>query len=481
MDQPEIVQVVTGETMAEIRHGRDRAETGLVELRLDGVADLDVDAALAGRTCRVIVTCRAAWEGGAFDGSEEDRLRVLARAAAAGAEFVDVEWKADRRRFDAGRAAVVLSHHDFSGTPADLADRVRAMRAERPAVVKVAVTPTRLRDLLVLRTAVMPAGDKAHVAIAMGFPGYLSRACPAAFGSAWTYAGTNAPGQLSAADLRDVFRVSAQSPRTIVYGVAGSPLGHSASPAMHNAMLAALGLDAVYVPFETDDASELFAVAEAFGVQGLSVTAPLKEAVFAAVPAADDLSRRIGATNTLRVGDDGWEGRNFDVAGLLAPLEARGVPLAGRRAVVLGAGGAGRMAAWALQSKGVRVEVAARRAERAEAVAAELGVAVSPWPPVPGWDLLVNTTPVGTWPHVEASPLDEEVVEGGLVYDLIYNPEETRLLAQAAARGAATIGGLEMLVGQACLQFDWWTGHRAEPGVMIEAARRFIGQARRHV
>ncbi len=246
-------------------------------------------------------------------------------------------------------------------------------------------------------------------------------------------------------------------------------------------MLCALGLDAVYVPFETAEAEELLEVAAAFGVRGLSVTAPLKESVFADVPTSDALAQAIGALNTLKRSTDAWEGRNFDVAGLLAPLDARGVDLRGRRVVVLGAGGAARMAVWALQSRGAVVEIAARRSDRSGSVAAEFGAAPSAWPPAPGWDLLVNTTPVGTWPHVDESPLERDAIRGRLVYDLIYNPEETTLLRWAREAGAETIGGLEMLVGQACLQFEWWTGERADPQVMTEAARRFIGQAQRDV
>ncbi|MEO8481770.1 MAG: type I 3-dehydroquinate dehydratase [Acidobacteriota bacterium] len=478
--QPQVVQVVTGRTMAEIRRGRDAAVADLIELRLDGVADLDVAAALSGRHLPVIVTCRASWEGGAFDGSEEERFAVLSRAVALGAEFVDVEWKADRRHFVvSGRTQLVLSHHDFEGTPADLAGRVRAMRAERPDILKIAATPTRLRDLVAIRDAM--AFNEPHVAIAMGFLGHISRSCPAAFGSCWTFAGTNAPGQLGADDLRRVYRVASQSSATTIYGVAGQPLGHSASPAMHNAMLGARGLDAVYVPFETADAAELLDVAQAFDVCGLSVTAPLKESAFAAVPSFDDLSREIGALNTLRRSDAGWDGRNFDMAGLLAPLDARGLDLRGRRVVVLGAGGAARMAVRALQSRGALVEIAARRIDRGETVARELGAVAAVWPPLIGWDLLVNTTPAGTSPNVDESPLEREAVQGRMVYDLIYNPEETTLLRWARQAGAETIGGLEMLVGQACLQFEWWTGHRADPQVMTEAARRFIGQAQRHV
>jgi 3-dehydroquinate dehydratase/shikimate dehydrogenase len=347
------------------------------------------------------------------------------------------------------------------------------MLATRADIVKIAITPGRLSDCVVLRDA-MRIG-RPHVAIAMGPQGQLTRLCPWLFESCWTYGGTAAPGQCSAADLRQVYRVQERSSSTAIYGVAGAPLAHSASPAMHNPAFQACGIDAVYVPFETADAGELLAVADAFGARGFSVTAPLKETTFARTPAVDDLSRRIGAINTLRRDDGGWAGRNFDVAGFLSPFDRRGRNLAGTRAVVLGAGGAARTAIWALTSRGARVAVSARREDRAAALAAEFGIAVVAWPPAPDWDLLVNTTPVGTWPRVADCPIPADRVRGGCVYDLIYNPAETALLAAARAAGAEAIGGLEMLVGQACQQFEWWTGQPAPAPVVEAAAAAFVG------
>jgi 3-dehydroquinate dehydratase/shikimate dehydrogenase len=472
-----VVETVSGRSLAELRAARDASRADMVELRLDGVEDLDVAGALGGRAKPVIVTCRPVWEGGRFDGGEDTRLALLARAIDHGADFVDIEWRADRRRF-AGRAAtaLVLSHHDFAGMPADLADRVRAMRAERPGVVKVAVTPSRLSDCLAFREAMR--FDDEHVAIAMGPVGQVSRLCPWLFGSCWSYAGTIAPGQVTAGELLDVFRVPQSSPATVIYAIAGAPLAHSASPAMHNAAFAALGIDAVYVPLETASGDELLAVGDAIGLAGASVTAPLKPDMFARSVPADDLVTRTGSVNTLRLRGGRWEGRNFDVAGFLAPLQRRGRPLRGARAVVLGAGGSARTAVWALKEEGARVEIAARRPAAARALAEAMGVEAAPWPPRPDWDLLVNTTPVGTWPRVEESPLDRSAVRGRAVYDLVYNPRETRLLAWAREAGADVIGGLDMLVSQACLQFEWWTGRQAPAAIMADAAERFIAERR---
>ncbi len=466
-----VCETVTATTMAELRTARDAVkDADLVELRLDGVADLDVAGALAGRRRPVIVTCRPSWEGGKWNGFEAKRLEVLAEAIRLGAEYVDVEWRADRRGLPVNeRTQLVLSHHDFRGMPADLADRVRAMRAERPAVLKIAVQASRLKDCLSLRDAI--AGGRDHVAIAMGSIGQVTRMWPAWLGSCWMYAGSAAPGQLSVKELIDVYRIRSTTAATGVYALTGAPLGHSASPAMHNAAFGVLKIDAVYVPLETADADEFMGVANEIGLAGASVTAPLKESLFARTDAADDTARQVRAVNTLRRGPRGWEGRNFDIEGFLRPLVRRKVPLRGTRAVVLGAGGGARAAAFGLKQQGAAVEVSARRTDRARGFAAALGVTVGAWPPAGGWDVLVNATPIGTWPNVDASPLPREAMCGRLVYDLVYNPPETTLLQSARSAGIDAIGGLEMLVTQACLQCEWWTGADA-PATVIERAAR---------
>jgi 3-dehydroquinate dehydratase/shikimate dehydrogenase len=463
--------------MAELRAARDRATNAdLVELRLDGVADVSVAGALAGRRRPVIITCRPSWEGGRWDGFEAKRLEILAEAFRLGAEYVDVEWRADRRSLPiTDHSRLVLSHHDFQGVPADLADRVRAMRAEYPGVLKIAVTTPRLADCLTLRDAV--AGGSDHVAIGMGPAGQVTRVWPAWLGSRWTYGGSAAPGQLTTRDLIDVYRVKQTTARTRVFGLTGSPLGHSASPAMHNAGFVTLGWDALYIPLETRDAEDFIAIADGIKLEGASVTAPLKGPLFVRADVTDATGRDVRAINTLRRQRSQWEGRNFDVAGFLAPLTRRHVALGGRRAVIVGAGGAARAAAWALKQQGARVEVSARRADRARAFASALGIGVGSWPPAPGWDVLVNATPVGTWPDVEASPVSSADLRGGLVYDLVYNPAETTLLRLAREAGLEAIGGLEMLVAQACLQCEWWTGGPAPAAVMDRAARGVVACA----
>ena len=461
MPRARICATVTGSTTSELRARRDdQPGADLVELRLDSVARPDVAGALAGRRGPVVVTCRPSWEGGGFAGSEDERRRILLEACARGAEYVDVECGAafaGEVIGARGGRGVVLSFHAFDGVPADLEDRYRAMRATGAEVVKIAAAAASLRESL--RVAGLGAGDEPRVLIGMGPAGAPSRVLAGRLGSCWTYAGDGvAPGQIDLDRMRDQFAARDVTERTAVYGVLGAPVGHSVSPAMHNAGFRAAGMDAVYLPLEAADVDDFAAFARAVDLCGASVTAPFKEAVAERVAACDDVGRAVGAVNTLRVEDNGWCGINTDVPGFLAPLAGR-MALAGARATVLGAGGSARAVGLALRQEQADVTICARRQERAASVARAVGARAAPLPPPPGsWDLLVNTTPAGTFPDVARSPLPRGPFDGRVVYDLVYNPATTRLMADAERAGCETIGGLDMLVAQAVRQFAWWTG-----------------------
>ena len=261
-----LCETVTGATLAELTRARDAADAAdLVELRLDGVSDLDVAGALAGRRTPVIVTCRPTWEGGRFDASEAERRAVLQRAFDLGAEYVDIEWKAG---FDTLIAAhhdrVIVSSHDFSGVPPDLSSRVHAMHETGAAVIKVAVTAARLTDTLPLVD--ITTGHDA-VVIGMGDAGVPSRLLASRFGSRWTYAGNGtAPGQVPARRMLEQFRFRDIGRDTSIFGVIGDNALRSPSPAMHNAAFAAAGMDAVCVPLPAADFADFLTFADAMCV-----------------------------------------------------------------------------------------------------------------------------------------------------------------------------------------------------------------------
>ena len=468
--------------MAELIAARDTAKRGdLVELRLDGVSDVDVAQALHGRPRPVIVTVRPTWEGGLFDGSEETRRALLLQALNEGAEYVDVEWRAgfadvitrDPRR-------IVISSHDFQSVPTDLAARATAMRQTGAGTIKIAIPATRLSDALPLLPI---AAEGNAVIIAMGDAGIPTRLLASRFGSRWTYAGDAvAPGQIPAARMLSEYRFRSVGAHTAIYGVVGNVGLHSMSPRMHNAAFEAAGLDAAYVPLCAADFEDFVGFAEAINIQGVSVTIPFKLDALRAASSADALTRAIGAANTLRRTEHAWEATNTDAPGFLEPLEAvYPGSLAGARVAVLGAGGAARAVVVALVSRGARVTVHARRAEQATEVAdlsrrrvghGEAGATAASWPPAPGsWDLLVNCTPLGGPSARRESPLPGGPFDGRLVYDLTYGDEESPLLREARTAGCLTLDGLPMLIAQAERQFEWWMGEKPKAGVMRDVVR----------
>jgi shikimate dehydrogenase len=269
------------------------------------------------------------------------------------------------------------------------------------------------------------------------------------------------------------------SARSVVVGVMGDPVRHSRSPTLHNAAFAALGLDWVSVAFEVraGDVTAALQGLRALGLRGVSVTMPLKEAVAQAVDRLSPETARLGAANCVVVEPDGLVGENTDGEGFLASLRrgARFEP-AGRRCVVIGAGGAARALALALGTAGAaEVVIVGRNPERAAeaaSLAGEVGRAGQATD-ARGADLVVNATPAGmegTASLTELPPVDPALLgPGQLVVDLVYAPRPTRWLELAARRGATTLDGLGMLVHQAARQIELWTGRRAPLTAMWRA------------
>lgn len=482
---PQLCVTVAGRTMEELRRARDAsASADLVELRLDGVDRPDVAAALDGRLRPVIVTCRPKWEGGAFEGSEEERRQILHDAIIAGAEFVDLEMRAgftqELVRLRRGRG-IVLSHHSFDEQLPDVQEILRTLLSTGAEVVKLACTVRSLVDTLPLYEVAghpdfrSPESESNRVLIAMGEPGASTRVLTARLGNRWTYAGASlAPGQIPASRLLGEYRFRRIRPDAALYAVVGNPVAHSLSPAMHNAGFDHLGLNAAYVSLEAKDADDFVQFARAMKLRGASITAPFKVDMLSRVDSSDALASEIGALNTLSVNGDRWLGSNTDVAGFVTPLKGR-MALKGTRAVVLGAGGAARAVAVALRREGATVALSARRTGEARQVAATIGVTAGTYPPAPGsWDVLVNATPGGSR-EGDPSPMEGIPLDGEIVFDLVYSPSETALIRQAREAGCWTIGGIEMLIGQAERQFETWTGHAPPAGLFREAVEAAPG------
>jgi shikimate dehydrogenase len=259
-----------------------------------------------------------------------------------------------------------------------------------------------------------------------------------------------------------------------VFGLIGNPVGHSLSPPMHESAYDELGIEARYVTFEPDPDAlpAALAGAEALGIAGLNVTIPFKRDVLSLVE-PDDLAARIGAVNTVDFSGTPT-GHNTDAEGVVRAFERHDVDLEGS-AVVVGAGGAGRAAAFALADEGMEVRIANRTVERAEELAGAVeGATAHPLATLPDLladaSVLVNATSVGM--EEDVSPVPEAALHGGLaVLDAVYRPIETRLLREAGAAGATTVDGAWMLLYQGVAAFERWTGREAPVDAMNRALR----------
>lgn len=280
---------------------------------------------------------------------------------------------------------------------------------------------------------------------------------------------------------------------TKLLGVIGDPIEHSLSPVMHNAAIAHLGADYVYLPLPVKPVDLETAIAgfRAIGVQGFSITIPHKQTIMSLLSSISPMSEAIGAVNTVVATPQGWVGTNTDVTGFVAPLEALGRDWSQSTVTVFGNGGAARAVVAGCAQLGVgQVQVVGRNQDKLKDFLTswshsllKVNLSVRDWSELPNLlpqtDLLVNTTPVGMHPHTNASPLREDearlVQAGAIAYDLIYIPSPTQFLQQATQQGAIAIDGLEMLVQQGAKALELWLDQPAPVDVMRQAVKQRLG------
>lgn len=283
--------------------------------------------------------------------------------------------------------------------------------------------------------------------------------------------------------------LSAINTATVMYGVFGDPIAHSKSPLMLNRAFGELGINAAYAAFHIKPGTLCDAVngIRALGFRGVNVTIPHKLEVMNYLDEVDEHAKVAGAVNTI-VNDDGrLTGYNTDGIGYVRSLkEETGFHAAGKKIVMIGAGGAAQGIGYALSKEGAKqVTVANRTVEKAEKLAAYLGS----WTDTRGTglaeleaelqdaDLVVQTTKVGMHPYVDELPFNAEWLHSGLlVSDIVYNPLETRLLKEAKARGALIHGGLGMFIYQGAYAFEYWTGNPAPVEAMRKAVEASFAQ-----
>jgi 3-dehydroquinate dehydratase/shikimate dehydrogenase len=490
------VSIGRGRHRALIAEHKHLAEIGaqLVELRLDYIQSaVNLSRLLPERPCPVVVTIRRERDGGKWAHSEEKRQMLIRQAIVAGCDYIDLEEDIAGKVPRFGKTKRIISYHDFAETPEDLEGLHARLAQHDPDVVKIATQVNHPHDNLRLMRLCKNA-NVPTVAIGMGEIGTPSRVLCKRFGAPFTYASLSAekvlaPGQLSYQQMKEVYRYEQINEETEIYGVIADPVAQSLSPLIHNAGFAQLKQNKVYLPFRvsSDQLPSFLADCAELGVKGLSVTIPHKEEILKHIAKADEATQRIGACNTVLFRPEGAMGYNTDYRAAMACIDQvfggdeNNPALSGRTMLVLGAGGVSRALVYGLRRRGADVVIASRTDEKAEQLAAMFQArAVS-------WDnrhtiraaLLVNGTPVGMHPVVNETPFDHRhLFHDTVVFDTVYNPEQTLLIKQAREAGSHTITGIDMFVGQAALQFKLFTGQMAPLELMRQVIRRAISAAK---
>ena len=470
----------------------------MAELRIDLLNESEREGivSFANRaSLPLILTCRKDVDGGRWCGSDSEREELLLKAMDGDFGFVDIEEDEESvalvvKAREKG-IRIIRSFHDFDETPADLEERLEAM-SRKGDLVKAAVMTRGSSDLLRL-FQVADAWKEGHpgednlILLGMGPYGVPSRILAGRMGCFLSFcspdAAETAPGHMSWDILHHLYRADRVGRDTRIFGIIGNPVLHTRSPQIHNPGFHSLHMNAVYLPFTVDDLPSFFSLAELLNLQGCSVTVPHKQAVREFLVEEDEAVSVVGACNTLLRRSDaeggGFRGANTDVIGFIDPLKdtlkealndtVKPVgSLMGMRAAVIGAGGAGRSAVYALVNEGCRVSIFNRSRERAVELAAEFGAEGGSLEELSArcsegnvnYDLIIQTTSVGMHGvHGDPDPIPFYNFRGTeLVYDIIYTPAETVMMKRASEAGCRVLGGMPMLKAQGRAQFRMFTG-----------------------
>ncbi len=477
----------------------------LENLTAEMVASLLAEVRVAGPSVPAIVTCRDKHEGGVIDYPESLRIEVLVTAVEAGAQFIDVEFANFvkphvRQAIEAAlaRASVcrlILSAHDFTGPFENIRSLYRDIRATWPrAIPKLVYTARHINDCFA-GFDLLHEAESDCIVLCMGPAGIIGRLLAGKLGGLVTFASLDeasgtAPGQVTIGQFKGLYRYDAIDAETELFGVIADPVGHSLSPAIHNACFAEMKMNRLYLPLLVQGGrDELFAFFDHIlerpwlDLRGFSITIPHKHSALEYVRAqggfVEPLAEKIGAANTLLIerratsDEQRLSTYNTDYAGALDAItkgmgitrsQFRDMPVA-----VVGAGGVSRAIVAGLTDAGANVTIYNRTVERAEQLAADFRCAWAGLDALPNLaaKLVVNCTSIGMSPKIDASPVPPEVLKPDMaVFDTVYNPAETLLLKQAQAAGAKTIDGIAMFVNQAMAQFKLFTGQTPDADLM---------------
>ncbi|MCP5454424.1 MAG: type I 3-dehydroquinate dehydratase [Spirochaetaceae bacterium] len=490
---PKICLCLTGSTIAQDLEAleRYRDKVDMVELRADyldpsELFHLRAFPEKAGMPS--ILTVRRKTDGGKFDLGEGVRLVTFARGLAfadsdrrKNFSYVDIEHDFHIPSIqEAARTfgtKIIRSKHCLDGMPADI-DKVWRELSSRPSEIpKLAVRANGMADVdSVFRLFEGGAGRGERVVVSMGEYGFCTRVLADRLGSMLVYASAAgagleapAPGQLDPSQLLETYRARDFDRDWSLYGILGGPaVIHSLSPIIHNAGFSALGLRSLYLPFPSDDVGSFLSLADRLGVRGFSITVPFKERVLPFLSRRSAEVEAIGACNTAIKDGSEWVGYNTDAYGFSSDVRRfLGVDsMKGLRATIVGAGGAAKAAAYALNSLGAKVCVVNRSMSKARRLAEAYGFEWSGMTERAADlmerynDLIVQTTSVGLEGGQDGDPIEWYEFSGReALYEAIYSPPETPVMRRARRAGCRVANGLGMLYAQAEAQFSLFSGH----------------------
>lgn len=463
------------------------AAVGILEVRADLLGDLDPDWLRSHFRGELLYTLRSKIEGGAFEGGKQARRKKLA-AAAPRYDLVDLEADRDLQAdllVEVPPAKRLISWHGPATQFHELQTRFAAL-AGTPArhykmIPHAAAAGDELASLALLQS--LKRADL--TSFSTGEIGTWTRVVAPLFGSPLVYgsfgSSPGAPGQLSLKRLIEDFHLPDLVEPEAVYGIVGHPVAHSLSPRLHNGAYRALGIPAIYLPFHADSFADFWLEVVESGslanlglpLCGLSVTAPYKEVALAVSGASSPRAQHIEAANTLIYHEEVWEAETTDPDGVVRALEKGGAPPRGKKAAVVGCGGAGKAAAYGLQLAGATVTLVNRNSERGKKAGAELGLPFLRLADFdPGdFDILVQATALGHHAEDELAFDPRRLRAGATVIDMVYGGEPTRLLRETRKLGHRAIDGREILLFQALGQFRLMTGKELEE----DLARELLG------
>ncbi|MDU9376563.1 Shikimate dehydrogenase (NADP(+)) [Methanocorpusculaceae archaeon Sp1] len=437
-----------------------------LEFRLDALANIPKDLSFVSGETLSIATLRSE--------KDAERKDIFSRALACGATYVDIESDSVlRNEFPKDR--VICSYHDFEKTPAAFEILKIFKDLENSGIPKAAFMVQGPSDLLEIWKAslVLRQTGRPFILIGMGAAGEVTRVRAAEIGSMLTYCAVtpelaSAPGQIT---VDDAVRLG-ENP--IVTAITGWPLTHTRSPKMHNAAFLDAGINGRYVkiPSSTDELPLIPEVIRCYNITGMNVTIPHKQSVIPLLAKVAETARSAGAVNTICNSDGKLSGANTDIAGIKATIATLGINPCGAKILIIGAGGAARAAAACLSGTCAQLSITNRTREKAEALAEEFGGAAADLDSLaPEYDLIINATPAGMSGFSDSLPVPASILTPTTaVFDMVYEPENTVLLAAARDRGVRkTAGGKQMLIEQAKASFALWTGTIPDTAVMTKA------------